>query len=276
MTRSNFELDIRAIGEGLALGQSASGLVCPDCKGGRSADRAFVVTRTETGYLYKCHRASCAVAGYVSRFAKTSGQDVHEPGELRVPRSGRTFHGRLGEVPESVQRFLEESYHLTPDRSIRGRLKWCIEDERLWMPCIRWDGVETGYQARKLDGTKPKVLSYRYGDRPGLAWYLSDYPPKAKRLSSVLVVEDQLSAIRASEYVPTVALLGTHLSWDRVIELAAYTDKVYLALDKDATTKSFEYQKKFGTFLPIVVVPLEKDLKNLAPDQLIDKLKELK
>lgn len=272
--RSAFEMDIRAVGEGLALGQSASGLVCPDCKGGRNRDKSFVVTRTETGYLYVCHRASCSVAGYVGRFEDSGGLLVrgHTPGKCPQRTQSRTFSGTLAEIPQRIQDFLQENYCIGPERSVRGRLKWCVEDERLWMPCIRWDGVETGAQARKLDGTKPKVLSYRDGDRPGLAWYV---PEKAKNFPAVLVVEDQLSALRASEFVPSVALLGTHLSWDRITELATVTNKIHLALDKDATTKSYDYRKKFGAYLDIRVVALEKDLKNLTPKELEDKLKEL-
>lgn len=104
-----------------------------------------------------------------------------------------------------------------------------------------------------------------------MAWYRN-------RDSSVLViVEDQLSAIRLLDYkVDSVALLGTNLNEERVAEIAEQKyNKVYLALDKDAFSLAVNYILGFRSKLPLHLLRLEKDIKNQAKEELDELMKEI-
>ena len=103
-----------------------------------------------------------------------------------------------------------------------------------------------------------------------LAYYLSDNDSK-----SLLVVEDCFSAIRASVHRDAAAILGTNLNGTKLLDAARNYDSITLALDKDATAKAFRLQREFSSILPIKVLPLEKDLKNLSEDELKIKLGEI-
>jgi DNA primase len=90
----------------------------------------------------------------------------------------------------------------------------------------------------------------------------------------VWVVEDQLSAMRLWQYgLTAVALLGTHISHERAVEIKSVSDDVFLALDKDATAKSIGYASTFRYVLNTKVVALSKDVKDMDSNELSNLLK---
>ena len=114
---------------------------------------------------------------------------------------------------------------------------------------------------RALDGTKPKVISHT--EKGAMAWYVNHTTP------GVIIVEDQLSALRASSFLTSVALLGTNLSEERVAEIkkAGYSP-VYLALDNDAIATAVKYVVKYRSVLPMQLVRLSKDIKDQTEEEL--------
>lgn len=128
-------------------------------------------------------------------------------------------------------------------------------------------GVQYGYVSKRtpLDkhvGGLPKNLSML--DRPNEgAWYA---PMANKR--KLIVVEDQLSALRASEYMTSVALLGTHVT-DTIKDSikAGKFDVVYLALDPDAFTKSIKLARELREDIPVQVLRLPKDIKDMTHEE---------
>jgi hypothetical protein len=66
-----------------------------------------------------------------------------------------------------------------------------------------------------------------------------------------------------------VAILGTHIPADFIDTLRSY-DTLAIALDADATGKSIRYQQYLNTFVPTRIVVLEKDLKDMAREQIND------
>lgn len=76
-------------------------------------------------------------------------------------------------------------------------------------------------------------------------------------------------------YVNAAALLGTNLSADRVAEIrATKLSPVYLALDKDAFPIAVKYVVEYRAELPLKLLTLKKDLKNLTEDELYELLSE--
>lgn len=95
-----------------------------------------------------------------------------------------------------------------------------------------------------------------------MAWFTN------VRSSGIIIVEDQLSAIRASDYLTSVALLGTHLNDERVQELrAAKMRPIYLALDNDAIGTAVKHVVKYKSLLPMRLVRLSKDIKDMTHEE---------
>lgn len=114
---------------------------------------------------------------------------------------------------------------------------------------------------RSLDGAKPKVISHT--EKGAMAWYINHTTP------GIIIVEDQLSAVRASRYLSSVALLGTNLSEERVAEIRRTGNSpVYLALDNDAISSAVKYVVKYRSVLPLQLVRLDKDIKDMSEEEL--------
>jgi len=121
-----------------------------------------------------------------------------------------------------------------------------------------------GWVLRDISGRAlSKTLTYMEEGQEALSWY-RDHPD-----APTIVVEDIPSAVRAAKYMNSVALLGTSIGAARAAEIASYSHRVILALDQDATAKSFRYAKKYGLMWdgPEILV-LRKDLKNMEEDEL--------
>lgn len=75
--------------------------------------------------------------------------------------------------------------------------------------------------------------------------------------------------MRASDYLTSVALLGTHLNEDRVQEIqASRLVPVFLALDGDAWSTAVDYAITYRNQLKPVLVKLDRDLKDLSDEEL--------
>lgn len=255
----------------LQIGESRNSLRCPFCDGGSSRERTFNVTLTEEGLKYKCHRASCAKSGCFTGIREAgAGHGVPSGvGAKRISSASKPTPS-LESVPQHIQELLFGQYGLRETHTQRAGLRWAPELNRLWIPVINHDGSHSGAQARSLEaGVVPKTVTYKSSDDwLSLAYYTR------RREGLLLVVEDCFSAIRASEYIDSAALLGTHLSWEKLENILEVYDGIVLALDQDATAKAVEYEKRFSPFCHIYILSLERDLKNLTEDELKDKLRE--
>jgi hypothetical protein len=83
---------------------------------------------------------------------------------------------------------------------------------------------------------------------------------KYESSKSGLCVEDCVSACVASSYFNSIALLGTSIPDESIKYLIRY-DKLYIALDDDATGKAIKLQKQLNYYRPTFIVPLKKDIK---------------
>jgi hypothetical protein len=134
------------------------------------------------------------------------------------------------------------------------------------MPVLDTAGYPYGYVARKMDDQPgPKTLSM-IGQNQG-CWY------NCKGSKELLVVEDQISALRASEYVNTVALLGTTMTDDVIksIKAGQYTG-IFLALDPDAFPLSVKMAHLLKPHFKMKLIRLKKDLKDMDEDMLVNTL----
>jgi hypothetical protein len=134
------------------------------------------------------------------------------------------------------------------------------------MPVIDHSNETYGYVVRKLDGqVGPKTLSFLDNNRG--AWY------KCEGSDELLIVEDQLSALRASDYMNAVALLGVHMTDALVaaIKSGRYSG-IFLALDADAFPTAIKLAHKMRPHFKMKVLKLPKDLKDMEEQQMVDTL----
>lgn len=245
------EMEYASLNEGATL----SGQECPLCK----ARGVMSVSRIHRQLLWMCHRASCQF-----RRGKTYGGFVPDkpPEDERV-----VVYPDVLPLPEAVYDFLDKNYHLSR-RSINRAGMGFLPDhrggDRMYFPIRDAASIVVGYNAKALSkDVQPKSVT-KSTLQSAIAWY-----PNTTRTRKVLVVEDQLSAIRASEHLTSCAILGTHLNDERMRELLAFgPEEILLALDADAFAKAVKYVVQFKAMTGgrMKVIPLKQDVKNMSPE----------
>ena len=105
---------------------------------------------------------------------------------------------------------------------------------------------------RTLTGEKPKW--WRYGK--------SGNPFVCGTGRVAVIVEDCASACCVSDVFSGVALLGTNLLDTHIATLRKY-ERVFVALDKDATQKALDIVRKLQGIVPANLMILNQDLKDM-------------
>ena len=105
---------------------------------------------------------------------------------------------------------------------------------------------------RSLNERKPKWR--RYGN--------SKYPYICGRGDIAFIVEDCPSACSMASIGQGIALMGTTLLDEHVDVIKKYK-KVFVALDKDATSKAYIMMRKLRNYVPTKLIVLNKDLKDM-------------
>jgi len=261
-------VEIQAAADRLRPGETCR-LVCPECN---DPERSLAITRREFHEAaYVCFRNSCGIKGYVY---VQPGAAAPEPHTLPKPEGFSGFSGTLWGLQWTRALALAERFDLEvediPGHILDAGYPW------LALPIRDAERTLTAYQLRwswlEPNPPIPKTKLFLEGSRRTLAWY----PPRAAwKPERVLLVEDCMSALRASRHadITAAALLGTQLTAAHVQELhAAGTAHVVLALDPDALEKAFELAKQWGpAFRSFRVLAIEDDIKDLP----LAKLKRL-
>lgn len=250
----------------LSEGETRAGQLCPYCEGGSSGKRTLSISRTNGILLWHCHRDSCPFSGRWGGRAGISKQGK-KPARGMV---GWTYVRTASSIPEDTKDYLQQQLLLTDRHIAKAQLGWDTETSRLVQPVFTYDGEVAGCCLRALDGREPKSKSHT--EEGVMAWYTN------RNSQQLIIVEDIFSAIRASDYMNSVALLSTHLNDERVeaIKEAGF-DRAFIALDRDAYLKSIQYVRMFRSFLSLVPIKLDKDIKNMTneeAEQLFNELKE--
>lgn len=251
---------------GLALGQTTT-IPCIFC--GASHEATLRITRTEEGLLYKCHRASCGTAGFVGTLP---GADV-----VRTTTKKREPEPRPDGRPLSADELvtLYDKFLIPPQvLQVEG---WYMGDSgRVVMPVFNVSGHEIGWTRRAWPefyvGRSGKKALYSPGNPdypvihfPRTAWEHDDR-------STWVVVEDQPSAIRAAQHVPTCALVGTYMGQDKLEELRKTgARRVVVCLDNDAAKQSVAMVRELSLYFEVVEARIPPcDLKDMKDDKWIE------
>lgn len=262
-------------GVDLEVGDSTREVPCPRCRGGTTNEKSFVVTRTEEGYVFVCHRASCTYAGatYLSRGERAAVLANRDgPASLKGKPALHRYEGGKTESPELDQYMLERF-------EVNTRL--CLSDTgRALFPVFSPGRRLVGWVARAYPGfykgnidTAAKTINYDVRDYP----LRMHFPTSINWFGGVpraAVVEDWVSAEKLSSLgYPTAALLGTNLSFDVARELRDKlgVKELVVCLDFDALGRAAQLKRELGlVFDKITIQVLTKDPKDTPVEELRD------
>jgi hypothetical protein len=221
-----------------------------------------------------CHRASCIESrGYI-RVREGDPGWVGTPANTESRFSPRLFDYPTVRVEGQQLSKLVDTYGLSESEVSWAGWLYCPSMSRLVMPVYSPLGARRGVIARHVQPSiVPKTLTYKEVDDPWMGWFLKDLVAiqnEKGKYPKVVVVEDTISAVKASRFYPTVALMGTHLDHEKVMELIQYGDEIVLSLDQDASSVAYKYSEQFAVYGNFRTVPLSKDIKNMNQEELGD------
>lgn len=259
---------ILLLGKSLSIGSTDNKELCFYCFGGESKERSFAVTRQDKSTVaYICHRAKCGRAGFVY----LDGGAGEEITTTRV-FSPNPYKGQTIALEYEDLTWLDNKYGLDLEYVIKAGWARAVESGfALAMPVLSALGGLRGLIVRRIleDGRK-YINSYKLVDEPWLCWYRT-------AIRDVVVVEDQISALKAARFATSVALLGASLSYSKLDEIkqVAGAGKIWLALDKDASVNTLDYLKRYRTYCGgnLNGLMLSKDIKDMSYSE-ISKLGE--
>ena len=238
---------------------------CPVC----AKKNTFSVVDNGLQRMWFCFHADCNVSGRTGvTLSRTSASTVFERSAAVAPppRTNNTY-----EIPDtfvSVSRRVEAESYLRKvgayDAYLSGAadIRYDVRMNRVVF-LIREGKRVIDAAGRALDGRGPKW--YRYGS--SRSPFVSDAGTPI-----ACVVEDCASACSVCSIVSGVALLGTNLLAEHIEVLKRY-DRVFVALDKDATDKAITMVRTLHSHVPTRLMVLHTDLKNMEKDERNDFLR---
>ena len=226
---------------------------CPLC----GKPNTFSVTDNGFERLWYCFHADCHTKGstgiqltkenskvaFKEKIAKQETNDDFEIPDTFVSLS------RSKQAEEYVKRVGSYEAYLSGLADIRYDLQ---QDRVVYLVKSLSNGRIVDATGRSLTNRKPKWR--RYGT--SRTTFLS-----GNGLCGI-IVEDCPSACSVSHLAVGISLMGTSLL-DEHIDVIKQFEKVYIALDKDATTKAISMMKRLRNYVPTKLIVLNKDLKDM-------------
>ena len=255
-------------------------MVCPHCNGGSTHESSMSIKRyNETTAGFICYRANCDLgSGRVALF--------EEDGKLLTAKSDAISKERpepsLYSLSQDAVDLLMNKYHMT-ENHIRYAGIRLTYDQRIAVPLngpyrerpgILIKKEKELYRGTREYSTIPAKWLYIRGDKSNLASWYRAYRHNKKNSSTLVVVEDVLSAVRLSDFTDSVALLGTYMLRGVIADIKRQGyEKVFIALDNDATKKAFNLVRRLSSELPVSVMYLERDIKGMKHAELTKLMK---
>ena len=214
--------NVLALVDQLKLGQKRR--VEHDCGEGKT----LVVSRTERGTSYWCHRchdkgwipAERSLADRIAALNEATEWDGTAQQSLELPGPGK-FDPQ--DWPDAPRLWLYKA-GFSNDEIRRHGWYWNPKMERVILP-VKVDGKTIYWQGRGFDTARPKALNPTV-NREGLV-------AKYGQGEWIALTEDILSAAKVGSVSETWALLGTVLSYSTALALSEAGRPVLLMLDDD-------------------------------------------
>ena len=213
--------------------------------------------------MWFCFHADCNVSGRTGITLSRQHANIvfkRSQADVPVPRTRNTYE--LPPTFVSLSRNLDAELYVKRvhayDAYLAGRadIRYDFKSNRV-VYIVKHEGKVVDAAGRSLDGRGAKW--YRYGNS-SCPFVSGNGKPVA------CIVEDAASACSVSHLVTGVALLGTNLLDDHIQYLTGY-EKIFVALDKDATDKALDMVKILCRKVPTKLMVLHRDLKNLTNEE---------
>jgi len=262
---------VKLLAQGLSIGEDTGFVECPFCMAAH--EEKFSVTRTVTGLLYNCFRASCGASGFIP-----TGYWDDGPAARTTPKpKNRPYINALYLLTDMDTTFFKEEWGVDPiDFKVTSKDEYALPIlhpvgfPRGWV--IRqpvWKGVTSC--PRKGVPNKPKALNYKdRHDHSRLSW-----SPWSRVVNphQVVVVEDIISAWKIGQCYRDargVALNGAKMGYPEAAEIAKENPTcVTIWLDPDVTNQAYKILHRWGlSFNYCRVVTSDADPKDMTPKQI--------
>lgn len=264
--------ELRILLASLVEGEQRSGEICPHCGGGRSREGSLSIVRHSwNSGAYKCNRAACGKEGWIGERYGTHYAPVVKPKEWEP----RIYDGTTEEVPDDVRRTYCDKYGWSEEDFAATGCGWSPEYRRTVWKVRSPTGVVRGIELRTLNPqSRTKTLHYRHTADPwvGYVGISGGSDPRQGGNSgrgTLIAVEDLLSAYRVGQVYPAASIMGSHLTFETLMDLMKVSENIVLVLDRDATTKAEKFAKRFSFLCPgFVHIPITRDLKYESPERI--------
>lgn len=256
---------IKLLASEYEVGDQTELITCPACGGGQSHENSFTMRILPEGVTYICYRASCGIKGFVPNLRMG---EIHVKPKTKQPKP---FVHDESPLPEMMIVLLQDKFPcMTREVLELEGVMYSYERKRILVPMFDARGYRFGLMARSYEKV-PKAIAYHETySVPNLHFPLGYRPSE-----TVVLVEDQFSAmILCSEGMPSVALMGTHLSEEYVTHLCSLGIRnVVFYLDADAVHKAIKFRNEYSLEFNTSLYYHELDPKDLNKEQ-IQELKQ--
>lgn len=227
-------------------------VICPFCKD--TSENTMSLTRNVAAILYHCYRASCGKSGVIGAPVNKSKSKKEFKPKI-FDKEVFTAIGFSGASNAPAAEYLAK-YEIFWDTSIIEEIGWLLEERRIVFPLFNLMGYKWGTLTKAIDkNIKPKTILYKEQDWPSIHFPVMC----ASGGETLILVEDVISSIKLSTYIPCASLLGTHLSEEMVMYLKSLNYKeIRLMFDRDATAKALGYVNKYKGVLNLSVLEVSK------------------
>lgn len=276
--KASAALEIQQLAADLAIGEDGR-FVCPNCGGGSTNERSLSIFRKRPHNAgYTCWRASCDLgSGMVSlihddkkilngynKNTNVKKKSIAVPGKPLSPKARKWLKRHFNLTDELL------AYAGVSEHGSDGRIIYVIFGPRRHRRGCVLRAYKHLYKGHREFCTIPKALNVVDDPKhPSTSWYYRGRHVR-KQTNTLVIVEDIVSALRLNPYTDSLALCGTIFSAARQMEVKrANYDRIYLALDNDATRTASKIVKNCKLTLPKLKVKfLPKDVKDMGEDEL--------
>ncbi len=229
---------------------------CPEC----GHKNTFVVNTNNGSLFWYCFHASCNLKG-------KSDYEISIDDIRNIYTSSVVEHDLRYMPPDhfvsplqnpSCYRFLSNNNLLDFYSKHVDLIRYDPKQHRCVFILKDKEGIK-GAVGRNL-GTVNQPRWLIYARHQGCPFLLRREGNHSTNAQTLLLVEDAISASNASSIVDSCSLCGTNVPPDTIAYLVQY-DRLVIALDDDALSKSIKLQKQLSVYRPTFIIALKKDVK---------------
>ena len=234
---------------------------CPFCSGRNTLS----IDTSENKISWYCFHASCTARG-----RKLGEKDMHYVQKVLSGNKDLHLEDKEFVMPDSFQSIYsnEKAMRWLSSNNCWESWSWGRADFRYDVKQDRVVFLVKNRITHKIVGAVGRALNKK--DFP--KWFMygnKDVPFKCGECDDAVIVEDCPSACAVSNILTGIAIMGTKLKDLHKSHLKPYKN-LYICLDRDATTKSYDIAKELRSagFDNVIVKPLEDDLKYFNTEQI--------